>query len=249
MDSTVKCPSCNLPNPEGNRFCGDCGASLEHLLPAGIQREVERAVSSRLKDAKVVEIEISQAIVARVTDWAKLFAFLVGIPLTILAAVLGYLGFHTYNDFAASVDLAKKEALAPLQKTKDEATKQYNELQTRLNQNQALNSRVSEISQKLEQASQELAQTSKKVAQIEQFVRFQPSDVLTPQLQQELQTKFGQFYAYLKSVGFSLVQPPPTFFVDSSLVGGYYTGPPENKIVLSPKLGVCPRNSHLMLEE
>src|SRR5229473_62062 len=105
---TVGCPSCDAPNPPSNRFCGACGSLLEPGLVAGLQREVERLLAAKLQDAKVVEVEISQAIVARITDWAKLFAFLIGVPLTIGAALLGYFGFHAYSDFAASVREAKE---------------------------------------------------------------------------------------------------------------------------------------------
>ena len=135
---TIECPSCGALMCRANRFCGACGSLLVPALTAGLQREVERLLAAKFQDAKIVEIEISQAIVARLTDWAKLFAFLIGVPLAISTALLGYFGFHAYSDFAASVKKAKEEALRPLEKTKEEATQQYNELEARLKQNQGL---------------------------------------------------------------------------------------------------------------
>lgn len=220
---TTECPACHSQNPGGKRFCSDCGAPLQDAIPAGIQREVERVLSSKLKDAKLVEMEVSQAIVTRLTDWAKLFGFLLGVPLAILAALLGYLGFHTYSDFAASVKLAKEEALKPLEKTKKDATKQYNDLQAQLKQNQTLNTQLQDL--------------SKKVDQIERIVRFKPSASLTPELQQNLEKKFSEYYVYLKRVGFLLEQAPPTVSIDpAGDTQSYYEPPPDNLIVISPDL-------------
>lgn len=30
----MQCPQCNHNNPEGVKFCGECGAKLEHLCPS-----------------------------------------------------------------------------------------------------------------------------------------------------------------------------------------------------------------------
>ena len=30
----MKCPSCHFENPEGMKFCGECGAKLEALCPS-----------------------------------------------------------------------------------------------------------------------------------------------------------------------------------------------------------------------
>src|SRR5438874_10019746 len=116
------CPTCHSENPDGKSFCGDCGNPLQKsALGAAIQHEVERVLSSKLKEQKSVELETSQAIVARLADWAKLFGFFVGIPLTLFFAILGFLGLKTYSDFSSRVSKAREEALRPLDSTKAEA--------------------------------------------------------------------------------------------------------------------------------
>jgi hypothetical protein len=69
------CPACNSENPDAKKYCGDCGSLLqEDALNTAIKKEVARELDARLKDQKVFEIETTQAIVSRVSDWAKLFA-------------------------------------------------------------------------------------------------------------------------------------------------------------------------------
>jgi len=74
-----------------------------------LDTRIADAVNKRLKDAKVVEIEITQAIAERVFGWSKSFALLVGIPLALLGVILGILGIKSYTDFTALVTDARTE--------------------------------------------------------------------------------------------------------------------------------------------
>jgi len=175
-----------------------------------------------LKDQKALEIETTQAILSRLTDWAKLFGFFVGIPLALLAVVLGFLGIRTYTDFSSRVSKAREEALRPLDETKKESERianAYKDLSVQLEATKALSSLVEALSQK--------------VTRIEQVVKFKPSSSLTPELKQSLEGTFLKFFAYLKGVGFSLTQRPPTVSIDPSNNNAYYS-PGANEIVISP---------------
>jgi len=219
------CSACRSENPDGKQFCGDCGSLLQKTgLTAAVQQEVARALDARLRDQKTVDVETSQAIVSRLSDWAKLFGFFVGIPLALLLGVLGFLGIKTYSDFSARVNQAKEEALRPLDSTKAEAARiaqAYKDLDTQLQANKQLANQVQALSEK--------------VTTIEQAIKFKPSASLTPELKQNLGQVFGKYYAYLKGVGFPLAKNPPTAFVDPSVQENtYYVPPPRNQIVMSP---------------
>src|SRR5712692_7832816 len=140
------CSACRSENPDGKQFCGDCGSLLQKTgLTAAVQQEVARALDARLRDQKTVDVETSQAIVSRLSDWAKLFGFFVGIPLALLLGVLGFLGIKTYSDFSARVNQAKEEALRPLDSTKAEAARiaqAYKDLDTQLQANKQLANQV-----------------------------------------------------------------------------------------------------------
>ncbi len=223
----MKCAVCGSESSEAKRFCGDCGAPFgEAPISKELQRVVDRALESKLKDAKIVEIETTQAIVSRLAEWAKLFGFFVGIPLALLALILGYFGVNTYSDFSTRVKTARDDALKPLQQTKQEADRiaqAYKDLDAQLQQTKALGSQVSEL--------------SAKVAKIEQVVRFKPSASLTPALRGSLDQVLKGYHAYLKSLGLDLPQSPPTIFVDPSMdTNSYYLPAPKNQIVLSTDL-------------
>jgi DALR domain len=62
-----------------------CGSLLQQTaLATAVLHEVAKALDARLKDQKIVDVETTQAIVARLSEWAKLFGFFVGIPLAFL---------------------------------------------------------------------------------------------------------------------------------------------------------------------
>src|SRR5258708_6826095 len=214
------CPACGSESPSEKKFCGDCGAALRDLpLTAVVERETERIIGAKLKDQKVVEVEIAQAIMSRLSEWAKLFGFFVGIPLALLALVLGFLGISTYRDFTSKVKAAKEDALKSLGDTTKEAARintAYKDLSAQLEATSALAAKVDTLSQK--------------VNKIEQAVNFKPSALLMPAVKKNLEQTFGDYYRYLKTVGFALNGPPPTVSLDpSDELNSYYEPLPANQ--------------------
>ena len=72
----------------------DDGATQQDR-PAIVAPEAPRTSG---QDAKVVELEVSQAVAERLMSWAKIFGALVAVPLTILAVVLAILGVSKWTD-------------------------------------------------------------------------------------------------------------------------------------------------------
>jgi uncharacterized membrane-anchored protein YhcB (DUF1043 family) len=96
-----------------------CGNPLDATIPAfkdlaspALRGQVHEIIEQHYKDQKVVEIEITQAIANRLLDWAKLLAFFVGIPITVLLLILGVFGIKTYNDFSTRIDKGKADVAA-----------------------------------------------------------------------------------------------------------------------------------------
>ena len=220
-----------LENLAGKRFCGDCGSLLQDIsITAVVEREAGRIVDARLKDQKLVEVEVTQAIVSRLSEWAKLFGFFVGIPVAILLIVLGFLGVRTYADFLSQVKTAREEALKPLQDTKKEADRiatAYRELSAQLDATKALVPKLDELTQK--------------VSRLEQAVNFKPSALLTPTVRKGLEQTFGEYYGYLKSLGFTLSGSPPTISIaPEAELNSYYEPPPANQIVMTASMARVP---------
>jgi hypothetical protein len=203
----MQCPVCSVPNPEGKSFCGDCGNPLQPD-PRSIRGLVEQEISSRFKDQKLLELETSEAIISRLMDWAKIFGYVIGIPLTLLGLLLGSLGIKTYSDFSkfsAVVDTAKKEASDRIQ----QAQKDNDEL---VAQQQKLRSQLADISQ----VSEELQTVTKRLDRLEKLA-FVPSAALTPELQKNLQSSFDAFQSYLRTLGYNSKTGSVSIFVDPKL--------------------------------
>ena len=84
---TIECPRCEAANPDGKKFCGECGEALDPALSAvkqfidvSVRSQILSTVAERYKDQKLLEVETTQAIATRFSEWAKLLGFFIGIP-------------------------------------------------------------------------------------------------------------------------------------------------------------------------
>ena len=109
----MECFRCKEHNPEDKKYCGECGFPLDpntsallDVLNSNLRKEIQNAIADRIKEQKLVEIETAHAIVAKLSNWAKLFGFFAGIPLAILLIILAILGIKTYTDFSKKVENA-----------------------------------------------------------------------------------------------------------------------------------------------
>jgi hypothetical protein len=203
-------------------------APAQEAVSPEVQRAIDNAIRERLRDSKVVDVETTQAIASRLSEWAKLFGFFIGIPLAILAASLGFLGFKTYKDFSSAVARARQEVLQSLNKSREDAKKVEEELlalKTQLQESSALASQVRELSQK--------------VARIEDVVHFRATPSLTPELKEALKNTLESYYNYLKGVGLSLSLKTPTVVISEKDLNASYD-PMKNRIMIHPEIAAYP---------
>lgn len=121
----MQCLRCNALNPEGQRYCGTCGASLDprlgplkESLDALLREQIAAAIQEQFKNQKVVENELTETIIQRLSDWAK---FYVGIPLAILVVALGFFGYEKLSDLDKLVEGAKQKIKPELDEVKTRA--------------------------------------------------------------------------------------------------------------------------------
>src|SRR5262245_33634536 len=122
--SSMECLKCKAANPDTNRYCGNCAAQLRpvgsHLDP-DLRQYIQSTLREELKDQKVVEIEVTEAIVTRLVAWTKLLGYFVGIPLAVVIFVLGFLGYKSYSDFSRLVNDAANKIKPTLEQAKADA--------------------------------------------------------------------------------------------------------------------------------
>jgi hypothetical protein len=227
----MNCNNCKAANPEGKKYCGDCGAALD--LSAVAKDAGESAVQQRIrvqaKDQKLVEVELIEAVVNRLSNWAKLFGFFVGIPVALFLALLGLLGYKTYSDFKSLIDTGKEEITKKL----DEAQKQVQTIKNRSDglevEYKKVESRLAEfgaLDQKVGNLETAVGRIATKVG-----VDFEPSAALTPELKSDLESSLVSYTAYLEKVGIKTKVKRVTVDIDPKLKNTTYN-PSMNRITL-----------------
>ncbi len=122
----MDCIECKTTNGESNRYCGHCGAELGRSLPETILR-------SGLRDRRVVEVEITEAVAARLKVWG---GWLLGAASVILLILLG----NGYYSVSTAVTAGTKQIDASVQRGQadiDRVTKAIPGLQTQVDQIQS----------------------------------------------------------------------------------------------------------------
>jgi hypothetical protein len=114
-------------------------------------------LQSELKDQKMVELEITQAIATRLTEWAKLLGYFVVVPLAVFAFILGLLGWHTFSDVEKTLSHATAEVQKAQQQAEDVKDKSeglehtYNQLSSDLTKYSQLDQRVQSLQNQVTQ--------------------------------------------------------------------------------------------------
>jgi hypothetical protein len=116
----MDCVRCKSQNPDENQYCGKCGAILDGsigqiktLLEATLRDEIHSAIADQFKDQKLASYEITESVVDRLLNWAKILGVVVGIPLTLV------IGKSCY-DLRSSISQGKEEVAAKVINAKNE---------------------------------------------------------------------------------------------------------------------------------
>jgi len=94
----MQCRVCKSENLDSNKFCAQCGAVLtaDPVIQAAIREEIQ----SRLRDRNVVEVEVAEKVLGRISTWVKWLSSIVGLNIIILGATLTYLGVKSFDDIS-----------------------------------------------------------------------------------------------------------------------------------------------------
>lgn len=105
----MKCPVCDEENPDDKSFCGDCGTPLHTEFPQSLQTMIANELDLRLKDQKSVELETAELVLTRLVKWARLFAIIAVIPVTILLSLFTFFGINQYSDISEEMTKLSEE--------------------------------------------------------------------------------------------------------------------------------------------
>ncbi len=106
----MECRICGKSNPEDNHYCGACGTELTDTAGAiakdreQLDRQIEQAVEAKRQSFAVreeVELKASERVIERAWKWITRFGYVIGIPVTAIGFVLGFLGVSTITEVEA----------------------------------------------------------------------------------------------------------------------------------------------------
>lgn len=238
------------------------GITVGTASQAELRKQIQVELDERLKDRKQVETEMAEAVVTKVSDWAKLMAFFVGIPLAVLAVGLGFWGVKTFQDFSRQVDAlldgsvkqiteqARTETDAArqrlhavvdeLQRSTDATQLRVEEVRGRVEEVRAESERFLAQFPEVRKLAGEVAGLSTKVQQIEDKISIAYRGALTKAEAKNLSETLESFRAYMRDIGYHDQPGSLKVVVRRELEGGspaYYAPNEHRMYVASPFVG------------
>jgi hypothetical protein len=145
----LRCIECQKINPDGNRFCGQCGAELG--------RSLEETVRKRgFRDRQATEWEITESVAGRLMKWGTWLVSILVFLLTLFGLLLGW----SYRDVwkavgtgKAQIETAVREGQTDIGKARQATSgldEQVKQLQSDIHQYAELVSQVKSHSQDLQ---------------------------------------------------------------------------------------------------
>jgi hypothetical protein len=199
--SSIECPTCKTANPDANRYCGNCGS----LLPSGsglpetdIRQHIKSVLREELKDQRVVEVEVTEAIVTRLSTWSRLLAYFVGIPFALLIFALGFLGYKSFSDFSKLV----KDAESKIKPTLEQAKTDAEEIKRQSENLRSVYAKLDSDATRYRQLDRQVVDLTSKVNQIAERIDFRPSTDLSEELKTKLTSTLMSYQRYMKNLGF-----------------------------------------------
>ncbi len=197
----MECPKCKAANPYGNKYCGNCAAVLRPegiLLDPDLRQYIQSALREELRDQKVVEIEVTEAIVTRLITWTKLLGYFVGIPLAVVIFALGFLGYKSYSDFSRLVNDAGNKIRPTLEQARADAE----EIKRQSEDLKKVYAQLDSDAATYRQLNRQVGVLTAKVDQIAEKIDFRTSTNLSEQLKQKLTSSLLSYQEYMKKLGF-----------------------------------------------
>lgn len=129
-------------------------ASPSDPFAPDLRQQVQAVLKEHYQQQDVVEITVAQAVVTKVLDWAKILGVLVGVPLTLLLAVIGWYGFSSTKDVKERVEKFKTDVDAEFQRAKTSIEIQVEQARQSVDEkvssaHQSLNRKIQEENQRI----------------------------------------------------------------------------------------------------
>ena len=170
-----------------------------------IKKQVREVLKDEYRDQKALELETAAAVAARLSEWGKLFAFFVGIPLFLFGGWLTFIGLRTRSDL--------DKLVARIQQIKDDAQSSETAVLK-------LKADIAERQRQLDALpaiQRQIDTLSSKVQHLENVSISAPATVAQA-TKTELERIMGEYQAYFSRLGWSVTagEKEPTLVLDDN---------------------------------
>jgi hypothetical protein len=215
------------------------------VLKAELRSEIQTILNALLKDRDVVEVKMAVAAASKLVEWAKLFAYVVGIPSTVLLLILAAVGIKNYSD----VWQLSKQAEQSEEKIKNSIATATNQIANSVSiatklvedtkaKGEPLLAQLEQLRERVDQNAKEVSTLKSKLKDIE----FEQSESLSGELKSKLETALGEYQRYLEKIGFSPANERSKVRIKISQDDDFnaYFSFADNQLVVSPRLATEP---------
>jgi hypothetical protein len=148
----MQCFKCNAENPDAKRFCGDCGAELKSSGPlsdSDLRAHIRSVIRDELADQRVVEVEITERVLGKLSEWGKLLSYFAGIPLAAALLLFGFLGIKKYADLSELASAAESKIGPVIAKAQASAATVEKQTEMMKTESQAIEDQISKLKPKI----------------------------------------------------------------------------------------------------
>jgi hypothetical protein len=167
----MQCPICSIDNPIDNRFCGQCGGTLDPKSDL-VTQQINRVLEARFKDRALIEYQVTDTLVTRFSSYLKWAALLLTPALFIFGIAVSiaiFLGFKTFNNAADAIKKASTTAVAEVQEKAVVAEQAIATAQEGAKlTNASLDSKAPQLQRELDRVNRQLKGAAIKIAGIAQ---------------------------------------------------------------------------------
>jgi acid phosphatase type 7 len=181
IPSSMECINCKAPNPDGKKFCGDCGNRLEgnltSLVESVVAEKLDAAFKKKLEEYKQTEFEVTERVATRLIGWGKAGIAILGIPIVILSA-FGIKGVLDINSGKAEIQrlvTTTKTDIQNLDQNVGPLTEKYKKLDADLGPAQQTMEKVNALSAQQRTLEAELRDQGEQLTKVQvKLAKFQP---------------------------------------------------------------------------
>ncbi len=105
----MNCPLCNAPNPDTDRYCGQCAAPLD---PANqtLRQQIVTVIGQEFKDQDLVAASLCERVATKVENRIWVWTKILGSAVAILCVTLTIFGIRSFTDALNKINDASQAA-------------------------------------------------------------------------------------------------------------------------------------------